>query len=673
MDNHEKSRSRLARFEQLPLISGDANSEAETPFGRILSSWGIARVAGWPDRFGEVLERSIPSKCNERIATLSLFAGAGGLDIGFRQTGFDIGVAVEIEEKFAATLKANASFGQRQSASEVLTTDIREFHPPAGMSFDFIIGGPPCQTFSAAGRRAGGVAGTSNEMGALFKEYVRLLDLVRPKGFLFENVYGITGASKGSAWKEIRSSFADIGYKVFSRILDAADYGVPQHRERLFIIGVQEGSYQFPRPIFGPDSPSGERLFTAHEAISGVPPPSDGDLLFVGGRYGHLLEDIPPGLNYSFYTEKMGHPNPIFSWRSKFSDFLYKADPDAPVRTIKAQGGLYTGPFHWDNRPFTLSELKRLQTFPDDYTLVGGRQGTIEQIGNSVPPQLARILALTIREQVFGVHSPVELQTVPEHVELGFRRRKRYRTKEYQEKAAKALANVQAQRLTSWAEERTYKGSLSGDFGWSESLSEEPGISVLVRTLADCWEFAVDSGDRSGPEFEIVISGRQECGWGIEPSRVLLRGASLSNVDFVSVWKSFEHELSIRRIKGDLVQLSGYYQYPPAFSASLSTRGEGNLPARWKVLQRIVAGAGVRQTSPLSAIANQWGMNESMALEVLQFLRALGYEVRNSNTNPQIASDHYLIPYVFPSLTPMSVQLKKRLTGAGPFSRDTAK
>ena len=673
MPDQRTSPSRFAQFAQPSLVSHDTHSETEASFQRTLTSCGIARVSGWPDRFGDMLEQWITDSGDEPISTLSLFAGAGGLDIGFRQAGFDIGVAIEIEEKFTATLKANASFGQRKTATEILTTDIREFHPPSGSSFDFIIGGPPCQTFSAAGRRAGGVPGTSNEMGALFKEYVRLLSAVKPKGFLFENVYGITGASQGKAWTEIRSSFAAIGYKVFSRILDSADYGVPQHRERLFVIGVQEGLYQFPRPIFGPDSPGGEQHFTAHQAISDVPPPSDGDLLFVGGRYGHLLEGIPPGLNYSFYTEKMGHPNPIFSWRSKFSDFLYKADPDAPARTIKAQGGLYTGPFHWDNRPFTMPELKRLQTFPDDYEMVGGRQSAIEQIGNSVPPQLARILALTIREQVFGFRNPMELQTVPEHAQLGFRRRKRQRTKEYQEKAATALANVQTQQLAFWPEERVYKGSLSSDFGWAESRIAESSISVSVRTRDDCWEFVVDSGDRSGPEFEIMISGRRECGWGIEPSQVLLRGASLSDVDFVAAWKSFEHELITCRIKGDLVQLSGYYQYVPTFSASLRLKGERNLSVEWETVKRIISGAGVRQTLPLSAIANQWGVSEGLAQEVMQFLRTLGYEVRNSNTNPQIAPGCYLIPYVFPTLTPMSVQLKKSLEGADKSPDGTAK
>lgn len=92
----------------------------------------------------------------------------------------------------------------------------------------------------------------------------------------------------------------------------------------------------------------------------------------------------------------MGHPNPIFAWRSKFSDFLYKADPNVPVRTIKAQGGAYTDPVHWDNRFFAYPEYKRLQTFPDDYEISGTKQIAIKQIGNSVPPQMARMMAIAI-------------------------------------------------------------------------------------------------------------------------------------------------------------------------------------------------------------------------------------------------------------------------------------
>ena len=98
----------------------------------------------------------------------------------------------------------------------------------------------------------------------------------------------------------------------------------------------------------------------------------------------------------------MGHPNLVFAWRSKFSDFLYKADSYTPIRTIKAQGGQYTGPFHWNNRTFSIAGHKRLQTFPDNYDISGNKQTQLHQIGNSVPPQLARILAMSIRHQVYG-------------------------------------------------------------------------------------------------------------------------------------------------------------------------------------------------------------------------------------------------------------------------------
>ena len=670
MHNRAGSRSNSAPPSQLSWNFQESCGVSDDSFERTLATWGIPRAGGWPDRFGHALDRDISFPGHRTISTLSLFSGAGGLDFGFRQAGFDIGLAIEIEDAFATTLRANAPRGQRQTVTEVLTKDIRDYHPSLDVKFDFIIGGPPCQPFSAAGRRAGGVPGTSNATGTLFREYARVLRLVQPKAFLFENVYGITGVSKGSAWQEIRAAFADIGYKVFSRILDSADYGVPQHRERLFIIGVQEGQYEFPRPLFGPDSLAEDSHFAASEAISGVPPLSNDDIRYVGGRYGHLLEAIPPGLNYSFYTEKMGHPNPVFSWRSKFSDFLYKADPDSPVRTIKAQGGLYTGPFHWNSRPFTIAELKRLQTIPDDYMLTGGRQSVIEQIGNSVPPQLARILALTVREQVFGIPIPIKLPTLPEHVELGFRRRKRHRTNEYQTKAATAIAGAQNQHPVLWPAERAYTGSLSADFGWAEHESTEQDISVVIRAHADYWDITVDSGDRSSDEFEIVISGRRKFGWGIGPRSVILRGASLSNVDFVSAWKSFEHELTARGLKGDLVQLSGYYQYTPAFTALLRVKRDDKLPPQWEVVKHIVSGTGVRETLPLDVIADRWGVSEQMARDIMPFLKALGYEVRNNNTNPQIPRDTYLIPYAFPTLSPMSVQLRKHLNLGKEVSND---
>jgi site-specific DNA-cytosine methylase len=367
------------------------NDDAEN-LGALFST----RFSGpaWPDRFGKWITEWSKNKLVAPIRTFSLFTGAGGLDIGFHQAGFHAAVMVEVDERFVATLGANCGlFGLFGNAAP-RAVDVRKYKPSEIGTVDFIIGGPPCQSFSAAGRRAGGVQGTTDERGQLFLAYVDLLKGLKPRGFLFENVYGITGTNAGRDWGEIREAFSSAGYSVSYRVLDTADYGVPQHRERMFIVGLRDGSFRFPRPTHGPDSPNRLPYYAAGTAVDGAPQQQQEEPVTVNGRYGKLLTEIPPGLNYSFFTERMRHPRPLFAWRSKFSDFLYKADPARPVRTIKAQGGQYMGPFHWDNRPFSTSELKRLQTFPDDYQIIGGRAAVIHQIGNSVPPQVARIRAV---------------------------------------------------------------------------------------------------------------------------------------------------------------------------------------------------------------------------------------------------------------------------------------
>lgn len=229
--------------------------DGEKTFNAVCDSLGCENnTPAWPDNFGESVKKWLSENNIPKIRTLSLFSGAGGLDIGFSDIGFDIVSSVEIEREFCKTLEMNTGEGKRFENSKVNCIDIREFTSEGLGQIDFIIGGPPCQTFSAAGRRANGVLGTTDARGVLFREYVRLLKELSPKGFLFENVYGIVGAQGGEAWKEIQESFSEVGYKLFFRILDAADYGVPQHRERLIIVGLKEGHFKFPRPTHGPDS-----------------------------------------------------------------------------------------------------------------------------------------------------------------------------------------------------------------------------------------------------------------------------------------------------------------------------------------------------------------------------------------------------------------------------------
>lgn len=147
---------------------------------------------------------------------LSLFSGVGGLDIGFHDAGFDIISCVEIEKIFCETLQKNNS---RISNAVIHNMDINDFIKKPELwprKIDFIIGGPPCQPFSAGGRRAGGAPGVIDEVrGTLYEPYSKLVDELRPKGFLFENVKGILNSNKGDDWARIKSTFNSLGYSLY--------------------------------------------------------------------------------------------------------------------------------------------------------------------------------------------------------------------------------------------------------------------------------------------------------------------------------------------------------------------------------------------------------------------------------------------------------------------------
>lgn len=613
-------------------------------------------VPAWTDAFGEALSSCIADSGMQSIKTLSLFSGAGGLDIGFSDVGFEIVSSVEIEDKFCETLRMNTGEGKRFCDSEVNCVDIRDFSGADLGKIDFIIGGPPCQTFSAAGRRANGVLGTTDSRGVLFREYVRLLEELQPKGFLFENVYGIIGAQGGEAWREILKAFSEVGYQLYYRILDAADYGVPQHRERLIIVGLREGTFRFPRPTHGPDSIDACPFYNASTAVYGAEVTEDADSNRLKGRYAHLLDDIPPGLNYSFYTENMGHPTPIFAWRSKFSDFLYKADPEVPVRTIKASGGAYTGPLHWENRFFTLAEYKRLQTFPDDYRISGNKQIAVKQIGNSVPPQLGRMMAIAIRQQVFGGGFPFELSLLGDDEELSFRKNKRKLTQSYKEKAAAAIAML-SQGERKLPTSRDYECNISPDFKF-ERLENKPGQYHVSALWADDLTVEVrPSGEN--PDLAMTIEVRSSGDdWKIGVDSVRLKIYSFEIGAFTLAWKAFEKELIDNKLKADLVQLNGYYQYEPRLTCSVSH--VASYPHA-NVVKSVLEGNNVASIVGTACLAEAWDVKPEEVILAAEHLKSLGYEVRNNSTNPQIEKGNWLIPYAFPTLTHLSVQLWKKL------------
>lgn len=341
---------------------------------------------------------------------ISLFSGAGGLDLGAEAAGYEIRAAVEWSDDAAATMEKN--FGHLASPvvrENILDVSTKRILDAAGLQPgerpDLLIGGPPCTPFSKSGfwlewKREG-----LDPDASLLQAYTRVLAEARPHRFILENVYALTYDNKASrpAFERLMKEIDDAGYRGIPKVLNAADYGVPQSRPRLFILGVpkDEPAPAHPVPTHGGQwerraSGDAERSHvTAGEALEGlVTEPESGEV--VGGKYGHLLPAIPPGDNYLFYTDKRGHPEPLFKWRGKYWSFLLKLAPDKPSPTIQAQPGPYIGPFHWENRRLRVAEVKRLFTYPDDFELVGSRASAQSQLGNSVPPSLAEKVVLAL-------------------------------------------------------------------------------------------------------------------------------------------------------------------------------------------------------------------------------------------------------------------------------------
>lgn len=618
-----------------------------------------------PDEFGLALHQWAKNNISKRINTLCLFSGAGGLDIGFHDAGFNVVECVELEKPFTETMIKNKESGQYFEETNIVCKDIRNYDPDL-KDIDFIIGGPPCQPFSKAGIRAAGAKGTKDDRGTLFEEYVRILDKLKPKGFLFENVSGILSAEKGKAMAVIVKAFENLGYTLHYRLLDAADYGVPQNRERLILVGVRKGEFDFPAPTHGIDSYNKKAYYSSGEALKNLEQKkeiSPG----LNGRFGHLLDEIPPGLNYSFYTERMGHPNPVFAWRSKFSDFLYKADPELPVRTLKASGGQYTGPFHWLNRHFSVDELKRLQTFPDNYVILGGRGIGAKQIGNSVPPQFARILALSVLEQIFGIELPFKLNKLKPHHQLSFRKIKSKRTKYYYEKAQEAIKKLDYQERAIKVRSRSYYGLPEINTVLKESRKKVEGFfQIKFNANKKKWQFEL-RGEKTDTDliYKIIIR-HSEKGNSLfgDVNHIELYSYSSDIISYLTLWKAFERELINNKIKADLVQLNGYYQYKPILDISIEIESDlipDNLKSTWEVLATMAKDEEHSKIRNINEIAIAYDIEANLLANEFRQFKEIGFEIRNHNTNTEIEKDHYLIPYLFPSLNALSLQRQTSL------------
>jgi DNA (cytosine-5)-methyltransferase 1 len=230
------------------------------------------------------------------------------------------------------------------------------------------------------------------------------LRTLKPKTFIFENVAGFAYKVHPEGYALLRRTAERLGYSIASGVLNAADYGVPQIRERFIMLGRLKGSIDLPPPTHrSPDE--------QHDPLELFPDDrvlwrTAGDVLcdldteenasdeghFAGGKHHDLLKQVPPGDNYLYFTAERGHPNPVFRWRSRYWSFLLKLSPNKPSWTIQARRSNNMGPFHWRNRILRISEVKRLQTFPDDWHIAGTTEQQWRQVGNAIPPMLAEVL-----------------------------------------------------------------------------------------------------------------------------------------------------------------------------------------------------------------------------------------------------------------------------------------
>ncbi|WP_043765206.1 DNA cytosine methyltransferase [Algiphilus aromaticivorans] len=354
-----------------------------------------------------------------RFTAISLYTGAGGLDLGFEAAGFDTRVAVEMDSPCVETLRANREWPVIDRSIHAVSSD--ELLRTAGLEVgeaDVLIGGPPCQPFSKAGYWASGDARRLDDPRAdTVAAFLRVVRDTQPRAFLMENVAGLAYRGKDEGFRLIQSTLESINqacgtnYKADLLVLNAADYGVPQIRERALLIASRDGVSigSFPA-TYAPASLEAQRALpldtrlppyrTAWDALWDLQD-DDSPELAMRGKWGDLLPSIPEGANYLHHTER-GEGMPLFGWRRRFWNFLLKLAKDQPSWTLTAQPGPATGPFHWKSRRLSGRELCRLQTMPDSFEVIGSLGAVQKQVGNAVPSALAEMLALGIRQRLLG-------------------------------------------------------------------------------------------------------------------------------------------------------------------------------------------------------------------------------------------------------------------------------
>jgi DNA (cytosine-5)-methyltransferase 1 len=336
---------------------------------------------------------------------IDLFCGCGGLSLGFEQAGYNTLLGVDVDKAALQTFEKNHSNSQTIYGDITKITGQQILKKINKSSVDVIVGGPPCQGMSLSGPRK-----FHDPRNKLYLSFIRLVDELQPKAFVIENVPGIVSLFKGAIKDSIIEEFTNMGYIVKLKLLNAADYGVPQTRKRVFFVGLKGGEeFQFPDPTL-----SEPEWVTAEEATSDLPLLEDSlgqaqEIYYSEPKndfqrysrhnstkvYNHqatnhneqtkkIISLVPEGGNYKDLPQE-------YKDTRNFHVAWTRYHSKKPASTIDTG---HRHHFHFkENRVPTVRENARFQSFPDDFIFYGNRTEQYRQVGNAVPPLLAKIIA----------------------------------------------------------------------------------------------------------------------------------------------------------------------------------------------------------------------------------------------------------------------------------------
>ena len=363
---------------------------------------------------------------------VDLFAGCGGLSMGFLQAGFTISKAVELDSEAADTYKKN------HKEVNVLVDDIKRIDNSSVFctgDADIIIGGPPCQGFSMAGARIrkGFIDDPRNY---LFKHYFNVVKTVKPKIFIMENVKGLANTQDGKVFDEIKGTFQNPDlldgkpYRLFCNIIKAVEFGIPQKRERMIILGTTVGNSDFEqiwdltKEKLIRELPTFFDSTTVADAIGNLPPSTKDGVIdnptpltdyqrylaspaksinnHSQSNHSNVAVDrirrVENGQNFTVLKEKINSVHSGSYGRLRWNEQA----PTITTRFDTPAGGRFAHPV--ENRTLTPREAARIQSFPDDFVFSGGRRSISRQIGNAVPPKISYFLARLVKEILLEEH-----------------------------------------------------------------------------------------------------------------------------------------------------------------------------------------------------------------------------------------------------------------------------